>query len=268
VDWCLISADGGAAICARVESSKRAGEAGYLHRLRHDDFRPRHRVRTITLKTAGPITDFTDLATAFRHAVDPAQLADLSVQLGLSVPSLNALGIGWSSAHGAWSFPMTDAAGLVRGIRLRKPDGFKFAVTGGKEGLFLPITEHDSAAPLLITEGPTDAAALLDLTFTNIVGRPSCTGGIKHLAALAQQRRPHEVVIFSDADGPGRRGAMNLASVLRVYVPTVRVVEPPTTVKDVRAWKQTGATRADVEQLIQNAIPWRLAITTTIRGKR
>ena len=37
-DWCLVAADGSAAICARVleGSVKRCGEAGWLHRLRHD----------------------------------------------------------------------------------------------------------------------------------------------------------------------------------------------------------------------------------------
>lgn len=32
-DWCLISQDGNAAICARVKSDKQAGEGGWLHRL-------------------------------------------------------------------------------------------------------------------------------------------------------------------------------------------------------------------------------------------
>ena len=31
-DWCLDSPNGTAAICARVESGKRCGDAGWLHR--------------------------------------------------------------------------------------------------------------------------------------------------------------------------------------------------------------------------------------------
>jgi len=31
-DWCLVSADGSAAICARVQSNTKAGDAGWLHR--------------------------------------------------------------------------------------------------------------------------------------------------------------------------------------------------------------------------------------------
>jgi DNA primase len=146
--------------------------------------------------------------------------------------------------------------------------GSKFAVTGGKEGLFIPTTEHIPGIPLIITEGATDAAALLDLGFPNVVGRPSCTGGTKHLIALIRSRCTNGLVIFGDADESGRRGASNLASVLRVYLPAVQVIEPPGGMKDLRAWKQAGATRADIVQLIQAAPLLRLAIRTTMRGQR
>jgi hypothetical protein len=74
------------------------------------------------------------------------------------------------------------------------------------------------------------------------------------------------VVVVADADEPGRRGAEKLASVLRVYVPGVRVIEPPDGVKDVRAWKRAGATRADVEHLIQAAPARRPTVRMTQRG--
>ena len=32
-DWCLVAADGTAAICPRTESPRRCGDAGFLHRL-------------------------------------------------------------------------------------------------------------------------------------------------------------------------------------------------------------------------------------------
>ena len=116
-DWCLVSADGSAAICSRIESPRRAGNAGYIHRLRDDlDFQPRLRVRTIPLKRAEPTTGFTDMAAEFRRAINSERLNDLSEQLGVSLAALQSLGIGWSRDHGAWSFPMVDAAGRVLGI--------------------------------------------------------------------------------------------------------------------------------------------------------
>jgi DNA primase len=147
---------------------------------------------------------------------------------------------------------MKDAAGKVRGIRLRLPSGKKFSVTGGKEGLFLPdnLSEMLSGGePLLITEGPTDCAALLDFRFAAI-GRPSCTGGVALIVDLVRQRASKETIIVADGDAPGQRGAETLASILVAYARSVRVVTPAAGTKDVRDWKERGATRADVQALI------------------
>jgi DNA primase len=156
---------------------------------------------------------------------------------------------------------MTDAAGNVLGIRLRRPNGLKFAVTGGKEGLFIPsVVEEDTSSPLLAPEGPTDTAALLQMGFTNVVGRPNCTGGIKLLTELVCRRKPREAVVVSDGDEPGRRGADNLASVLVAYAPKVRVIGPPAGIKDVRDWLRAGATRQEVEEAIRAAASRQLVI--------
>src|SRR5262249_39384631 len=157
---------------------------------------------------------------------------------------------------------MVGTEGNVVGIRLRRPDGSKFAVKGGKEGLFVPANVFSESSPLLVCEGPTDAAALLGLGFANVVGRPSCTGGTKLLVRLVQRSRA-EVVIVADGDEPGRRGADNLASVLAVYAPAVQVIVPPDGLKDVRDWLRAGGKREDVERVIRVAPVRRL----TVRGK-
>jgi 5S rRNA maturation endonuclease (ribonuclease M5) len=74
---------------------------------------------------------------------------------------------------------------------------------------------------VLICEGPSDTAALLDLGFS-AVGRPSCNGGRKLLVELVQQRKPSSIVIVSDNDSPGQRGAVLKA--LRSVVPTIGVM--------------------------------------------
>ncbi len=68
----------------------------------------------------------------------PESLDRIAAELGLSARSLRQLSVGWLSGRRAWSFPMRNAAGEIRGIRLRYPNGKKLAVRGGKEGLFLP----------------------------------------------------------------------------------------------------------------------------------
>jgi len=270
-DWCLLSADGTAAICARVESAKRAGEAGWLHRLVDAPWQPERRfVRVVRfLANAAPrAEDLGRLAAQWRDEVDPGRLHQLAVSLGLSIESLCHFSIGWSAGHRAWSFPMAAADGNVLGIRLRRPNGFKFAVTGSKEGLFVPSTVEADSSPLVICEGPTDAAALLDMGFRSVVGRPSCTGGIKLLVELVRRRQRPDVVIAGDNDEPGRIGADNLASVLVAYAPAVRIIAPPAEIKDAREWLRAGGRRPDVEKAIGRSPVRRLAVRGRVVGLR
>ena len=259
-DWCLISTDDTAAICARVQSERRIGEAGFLHRLQERQPSVTRRVRSVYLPlSSNSKLHLAELVGRYQAAVHDAELCKLAKRLGLTVDGLRALRIGWTGT--AWSFPMTNVAGAVLGVRLRSTEGRKFAVKGGEEGLFIPssITPTDNNR-LLITEGPTDTAALLDLGFATVVGRPSCNGGLKLLVHLVQQWRCQDVVIVADSDEPGQRGAGNLASVLAVYVPNVRAIRPPDGIKDARAWVQAGGTRQEVEQAIQDSHKQRLTI--------
>lgn len=178
------------------------------------------------------------------------------------------MGVGWARQYDAWSFPMRDVNGAVRGIRLRRPNGFKFAVVGSKEGLFLPELPEESTDPLLlISEGATDAAALLDFGFRGVVGRPSCAGGSKLLVSLVRQRLNSKIVIVADSDKPGQDGANRLASILIAYTAVVKVVTPPHGIKDARAWLRSGATRIDVEQAIGQAPERRLKVRASIQTK-
>jgi DNA primase len=106
---------------------------------------------------------------------------------------------------------------------------------------------------MLITEGATDVAGIWDMGFRHVVGRPSCTGGVKLLLDLVRDRQPTAVVIVADGDEPGRRGAQNLASVLATYSASVRVIRPPEGIKDARAWLRAGGRRCDLEAAISAA---------------
>jgi hypothetical protein len=207
------------------------------------------------------------LAETFRVSVRPARLAWLAGELGVSAEALARLGIGWSERSGAWAFPMADAGRRVLGIRLRTELGRKFAVRGGREGLFIP-DGLGSAGPLLIAEGPTDTAALLDLGFVAF-GRPSCRGGRDLLLDLVRRWRPAEVVIVADNDAghQGRDGAVDLAGRLATHHRCVRVIAPPPGVKDSRAWVRSGVGREDVLREIRETPPMRVAIRTTQVGR-
>ena len=266
-DWCLVSADGSAAICARIADGavRPCGEAGYLHRLvGKRNGTPYVRIATLSDQTVTQ-ADLAILSRNYQTAVHPARLQRLADTLGVSVASLHRENIGWAHDHGAWAFPMQDAAGAVVGIRLRLDSGRKFSVAGGHEGLFIP-SDLPIGGELLICEGPTDTAAMLDLGFA-AVGRPSCMGGVRLLVALVQARKPASVVILADGDTPGQRGAETLGSVLCVYSRRVRIIAPPAGVKDARAWKHAGATNLDVRAAIDFAPTRKLSFKSARRAQ-
>ncbi len=274
-DWCLYTGsaeDPSAAICARIESERPAGEGGWLHRLRNEDHRGRSLLRRRVIRAAPdgegerPIMDFGAYARLCHRSCLPGALRQLADGLGLSHESLVRLQVGSSRRHNAWTFPMSDAAGQVTGIRLRLADGRKLSVRGGREGLFVPV-DLEVVDWLLVCEGPTDTAALVDLGFA-AVGRPSCSGGARQLTALVARLRPSEVVIVADADEPGRRGAEHLAGVMLPYVPAVRVLFPPDGIKDARAWKLAGASTTDVAAAVEAADVRRLTIKSRLAGGR
>jgi phage/plasmid primase-like uncharacterized protein len=209
--------------------------------------------------------DFAKLADEFRRAIRPEALGQLAAELRLSTDSLIRLGIGYWVARRAWTFPMLDAAGNVLGIRLRLADGKKLSVRGGNEGVFIPNDLELAGGQLLIAEGPTDTAALLDMGF-QAAGRPSCSGGVKSMVELVSKLAVPEVVIVADGDEPGQRGAENLATALLAYATAVRIIIPPAGIKDARAWKLSGAAMADVQAVIDATPTRRLKIC--VKGRK
>jgi len=261
-DWCLVTGRveaPTAAICARIESAKRCGEAGWLHLLRDDDWRQRSRYRSVSIDAAAQPTDLAQFAHDCEAAFSPSCRELLACELGVSGDSLLRLRVGWCRSFRAYTFPMSDVGGNVRGIRLRAPSGRKWSVKGGHEGLFLAADLRVDEL-LLICEGPTDTAALFDLGFA-AVGRPSCSGGVGLVVELLRNLQACEVAIVADGDLAGQRGATNLAAVLAAYSHRVRIVTPPAGVKDAREWRRRGATRDDVLAAIGGATAHQLVVT-------
>ena len=268
-DWCLVAPDESAAICARISagSRKSCGDAGWLHILREDsDWRRRPRVRRVSL--AAERTDLCELAAHYSAKIDLGELDAFAESLGLSVAGLHRLRIGWSEQNRVWSFSMHGPDSRVRGIRLRAWSGKKWAVKGGRDGVFLPmgLTFRE---PLLLPEGPTDTAALLDLGF-EAIGRPHCRGGTRIIQEIVRQKKPPGVVIVSDRDAnrAGQDGAEALALSLLAYCPSVRVVQPPPGINDARAWLLAGATAGDLQKFINLAPNRELSIRRFRRWNR
>jgi len=203
--------------------------------------------------------ELADLSDAFVAEVVEPQLAEFAQSIGLSVENLRRLQVGWSNRHSAWSFPMRDADGHVVGIRLRSNDGRKLSVAGGHAGLHIPT---DIAAPstLLISEGPTDTAAALDLGFAAI-GRPSCVGAVDITVDLMRKMKPSLVVIVADNDEAGQKGAASLASSLALQMKQLKIITPARGIKDLRAWKIGRATPTEVKAVIDAAALFSISIS-------
>lgn len=276
-DWCLLIGPENApdlVICARTESDKRAGDAGWLHRLRrsgtaHQGKRDcRRLVVPHRAKHAGQAVEMTHLANRYEETLEEWRRKALADQLGVSADALARLKTGFK-ARGAWfTFPMRmEPGGAVVGIRLRRADGVKMSERGGKEGVFIPEGIASTVSRLVMVEGPTDAAAALTLGL-NAVGRPNCSGGTDSLRNIARWIQPKEVVIIADADPPGQAGAKRLAAALAALTPIVRVVTPPEGIKDLRMWLGRGLTRSELLHVIEAARPRRIGVETRIRRKR
>jgi hypothetical protein len=238
---------------------------------------PRRRgVRVVVLDSGRPRRDgIPKRAESYRQAVIPDRLDDLADALGVTAHSLHRLGAGLALDNGrdavvdagdvarlsapCWAFPMKLASGEIVGIRLRQA-GRKWAVAGGREGLFIPADPSPKPDHLFICEGPTDTAAMLSFGLAAI-GRPSCTGAVREMVRLVQRIKPRSIIIVSDADAPGRRGAQALAVVLACYCRAVRIIEPPDGIKDVRAWRQSGASTDDVLAAVQAAPTFKVNIS-------
>jgi hypothetical protein len=255
-DWCLYAEDGSAAICQRIQknSLKRCGDAGWLHVLRDRPQSQRyspHRKFTVPQDNT-PVKDFRALQQQYSRQINGEQLKYLSQQLCVSEASLERLNVGFDGE--AFTFPMSNTQGQIVGIRRRFGDGNKRAVTGSKTGLFI-ATELKKSGTLLITEGPTDCAAALDLGF-NAIGRPNCNSKVDMTARFAKGRA---IVIIGDNDPPkedgsrpGKEGAENLAEKLLLHCLSVKIVYPPGNTKDLRQWLRAGLTSGQLQHVIDN----------------
>jgi len=242
-DWCMLSADGSAVICPRVEDGahKYLDGSGYLHIIdktiaipdRRDEKGEDLPEHSLVMST---------ISTKMMNACDDSRLDGLARMLGVTRTALRLLRVGWSAMSDAFSFPMFRSGQRVIGIRLRNSSGQKWAIRGSRAGLFIP-TDWPSIKPgVLICEGPTDTAALLSLGF-NAVGRPSAMGS-HALIEEAVAGRP--VCLVADTDSVGMDSANKLAEHLRRSgsCPKVSILVPPA--KDVRDWVNSGISREEI----------------------
>ena len=151
---------------------------------------------------------------------------------------------------------------MIVGINRRLKDGSKICLTGSRRGLVYTKDWLEEDGPIFLVEGGSDVAAGLTMGLC-VVGRPSNTGGVDHLAKLLYNHRTRGRVIVAvgeqdkrsvgslpqalqdahstDCAGcshcwPGKSGARTIAEQLAAKLGRDIRWLLPFGVKDLRAW--------------------------------
>lgn len=174
----------------------------------------------------------------------PKLTAQLSGLLGITCETLDVMEWGRSGRLQCWTVPMRDDAGNIIGIRTRYTNGMKKALAGSKAGLIY-IPKSIRSEFLIVCEGPTDTASIIDAGFDSVVGRPSCQGGAESIVGLIRLHRPEAVLVVLDRDEPNshaseltRCGAIGLINAIvrggLVHPECIASMYPPNGMKDCR----------------------------------
>lgn len=244
-DWCRIGER--FVHCNRVQSDKPAENGGWYHAIGAEYPKPRMTEPERTF-------DVLPIFMRWKKRTEDRHLEQLSHLLGIEELPLRALNVAWAEEHSAWVFPMVNAERRVTGLRLRNERGEKWAVRGGKNGLFVP--NNRPSLRCFICEGPTDTAALLSIGLFAI-GRPSCNEGAALLCALLPALGIREVVIVADhdrdkhaADGRSYNPGVDGALALSHKMPVRNCIWLPAT-KDARDFVRSGGSAQQVENAVR-----------------
>lgn len=250
IDWCQF---GDYAIkCMRVTSQFPCKSGGWYHPYDEKftkDMLPESKPEKVTISAGAMVDAWINQTSEFKYTMC-AQL------LGVTVQSLRYLDAAWAAQYQAMAFPMSDETESRIGIRLRNDQGFKWAVRGSRQGVFLPTCETESIA--FLPEGPTDTAALLSLGYYAI-GRPNCMSGNDILHSLLRKKRIYRAVIVADNDPPNerdeKRPGLEGARKLRRELGLASVIwMPPSPCKDVRDYVRCGGTREMIESDLRQKV--------------
>ncbi len=240
--WCLMGRS--IVICMRVQSPKvknfKGGEVGWIHEYGEQP------VKLPPTPKKSPVVNVRKVMTEWKRAYPHNRLQFLAHDLGVSIQSLEDLECQYAGDyHNAWGFVMKDGYSNYIGIRIRNLLGQKWAVTGSQAGIFIPNVRP--ARRMFVAEGPTDTAAGLTLGLYTI-GRPSCSGGATHIVDHVRRSKVAEVVIVSDNDEPGIRGAEDLQRWLPV--PSCILLLP---CKDLREFIKFGD-KSTIDSMIEQVV--------------
>ena len=257
-DWCRIGTK--SIHCMRLESQRPAKQGGWYHAINGATSAELPVEPTKKEKSDAELDAmFRPQVEKWRKAATPKPLEILAELLGVGVPSLQYLGVGWNGS--AWTIPERNAAGLIIGVSLRARNGKKWMDFDSRHGLaYHSKSLNEVTQPILIVEGMTDTATALTLGLA-AVGRPNNVCGGEMLVTLLDDWRGR-IIVMGENDQrepkmpegkshsesckgcqfcwPGALGANTIAGILRKNLqrqhPIVSIRYPPHGAKDLREW--------------------------------
>lgn len=241
-DWCTYTDN--AACCMRVKSDRAMRNGGYLHRTSE----PAPYIAPVRKAIEDKPIDARGMWQRWLRQTDHYHLDGFGMTLGVDTECLRAIGCAWSTFN-AWAFPMREANGNVIGIRLRNNEGAKWAVKGSKAGLFIPDQySFISDRVAYLVEGPTDLAAAMTIGL-RAFGRSACLGQEQMILNYIAREKIDRLVIVTDNDEPGLRGAEKLQSMLSILS---CVWIPPT--KDIREFVNLGGDYQTMQSILKDLV--------------
>ena len=247
-DWCLISKDGSAVICPRIDTgaTKYIDGSGYLHVIGEKTKANYSSSRPAQLPSHNHV--MKEIHDGIKLSESSKQVIELADLLGVQTRSLVDLEIGWSESKNSYAFPMKRRGNQFLGIRFRSINGSKFSAKGSKQGLFIPAS-FSRKKGIVVCEGPTDTAAMLSVGM-NAVGLPSCSGGTRLAIELAAGI---PVVVIADNDEPGRKSADRLVKGLKKAGSSQASVVYVDGYKDAREWYNNGLNKQELLEKIKES---------------
>jgi hypothetical protein len=181
---------------------------------------------------------------------NPQKLAGI---LGVSVESLERIGVGWredrepvdgewvGTGRWAWIFPEVNGdeeiVGLLRRYENSEVGQDKKLIAHGRRGLTVPNRWKEGTDVLFLVEGASDVAAMLTME-RMAIGRPQASSPrvLGDLVKLLKDDE-REIIVVKDNDEVGHKGAEQLAAGLaRLLARKIPCIVPPRNCKDMREY--------------------------------
>lgn len=226
------------------------------------------------------VVNWDQMWSQFVRNVQPNKVDELARAWGVTHEAIQWLGIGWNGAKSAWIFREFDDQGQIVGLTCRAAESngrpksgqrSKYAITGSTRGLtYAPDPEWGVVPkyidhPIPIPEGPSDVLAALSINMYAI-GRPSATGTTDSNAWLQKLVKGRDIALCMEYDkGAGMVSVLDHAKRLFKHCNSIRFLEPPEGVKDIREWIRVDSAVDEIDFQLRRK-PFEASSLTLIAG--